>query len=91
MNVKECLFTLVASKIMKLSNKYQTALATLHEIFFNVNCDFNLLEEILENQNNDKRSKELRETRIWTPLEDMAIMDNQESEEYKFIVNKKGL
>ena len=91
MDVKQCLFTLVASKIMKLSNKYQLALASLHEIFFNVNCDFNLLEEILENQNDEKRSKELRETKLWTTLEDMAIMDNQESEEYKFIVNRKGL
>ena len=39
MDMKECLFTLVASKIMKLSNKYQIGLAALHEIFFNVNCD----------------------------------------------------
>lgn len=76
MDAKECLFTLVASKIMKLSNKYQISLANLHEIFFNVNCDFNMLEEILENQNDEKRSRELQEKILWTTLEDMAIMGN---------------
>lgn len=50
MDAKEAFFSLVAIKMMKLSKKYQKSLAELHNLFYMVSCDFDVLEHILEQE-----------------------------------------
>ena len=80
MSSKECFFTLVASKMIKLSEKYEIPLSNLHSMFFSVNCDFHLLQAMLDQQS----------TINWNTFEDMALMESEENESYNYILETKG-
>ena len=97
MDAKEAFFSLVAIKMMKLSKKYQKSLAELHNLFYMVSCDFDVLEHILEQEVSQMQDGADEATvlpdsqfREWKVLEDLAIGDAPDSEAYKHVVELRG-
>ena len=52
----------------------------MHRIFYEVNCEREKLIKNLEGQR----------VLAWTPLEDLALRSQVESEEFQFVVSEKG-
>ena len=63
---EQAYFALLASDMLSLADKYKRNVEDIHAIFFEVNCDRDLLIKCLEGQNVSK----------WQPLEDLAIRND---------------
>ena len=50
MSKRDAYFSLIAIKMMKLSDKYKRKLEDLHDLFYTVSCDFTRLEKVLQQE-----------------------------------------
>ena len=81
MTDREAFFSAMAVRMMQLSKKYNRKLEDLHDIFYTVSCDFERLEQVLQQVDG----------LTWTVLEDLAVRDERDSEAYKHVVEQKTL
>lgn len=81
MTSRDAFFSLMAIKMMNLSQKYGRKLEDLHDMFYTVSCDWSRLEKVLQDSN---------EPLQWTVLEDLAVRDERDSEAYRHVVEQKG-
>lgn len=86
MTGRDAYFALMAVRMLRISQKYGRNLKDLHELFYAVSCDWDRLEEALEAQ---KESRPIDLTQ-WGVLEDLALMDERDSESFKHVVADKG-
>ena len=77
-------FALLASEMLEIADKYKRDVEEVHKIFFEVSCQKDKLIKILEGQSRALNYK-------WTPLEDIALVNNPEnSEQHRYLVANKG-
>lgn len=50
MNTRDAFFSLMAIKMMNLSQRYNRKLEDLHDMFYTVSCDWTRLEKVLKDQ-----------------------------------------
>ena len=81
MSTRDAFFSLMAIKMMNLSQKYSRKLEDLHDMFYTVSCDWDRLEKVLQESNEQLQ---------WTVLEDLAVRDERDSEAYRHVVESKG-
>ncbi len=74
------LFALLSNELNKLSIKYKKDIEELMNSFFNVNCNREKMIKFLEG---------CKDVKLWTPLEDIAII-KKDSEEYKVVEEDRG-
>ena len=90
MTGSEALFALIGIRMMKLSQVYNRKLDELHSLFYRVSCDWDRLEQVLQEQKEESMDLD-QQTPTWTLLEDLAARDDKSSEAYRHIVEQKGL
>ena len=55
-------------------------------MFYSVSCDWDMLEQVLQEQKVESMELEPQASLQWTLLEDLAARDEKDSEAYKHIV-----
>ena len=97
MTGREAFFALMGIKMISFSKQYKKNLEELHDLFYSVSCDWESLEYILNAQKADPVNSIKYQEQIekiqnmqWTVLEDLAIIDDKESEAYLHVVERKG-
>lgn len=86
MTGRDAFFALMAVRMLRISQKYGRNLKDLHEAFYSVSGDWDRLEEVLEAQKNG-RPVEITQ---WGVLEDLALMDDCDSEQFRHVASEKG-
>ena len=86
MTGRDAYFALMAVRMLRISQKYGRNLKDLHELFYSVSCDWDRLEELLEAQ----RAGRPVEITTWGVLEDLALMDDRDSEQFRHVASDKG-
>ena len=51
MTTRDAFFSLMAIKMLNLSQKYSRKLEDLHDMFYTVSCDWDRLEKVLQDSN----------------------------------------
>lgn len=54
MSTRDAFFSLMAIKMLNLSQRYNRKLEDLHYMFYTVSCDWERLEKVLQDNNNDQ-------------------------------------
>lgn len=86
MTGRDAYFALMAVRMLRISQKYGRNLKDLHEAFYSVSCDWDRLEEVLEAQRNGRPV----DVTQWGVLEDLALMDDCDSEQFRHVAADKG-
>lgn len=73
---QEAYFAILAQDMYNIADKYKMSMADVHKIFYEVNCDRDLLISYL------KKGK----VKLWTTLEDLALRHSEDTPSYQVVL-----
>ena len=79
---QEAFYALLAQDLLKLAQEYERDVAEVHKIFYQVSCNREKLQAVLEEKLDSKV--------CWTTLEDLALKNDKSNKAYQVVLMDRG-
>ena len=79
---QEAFYALLAQDLLKLAQEYERDVAEVHKIFYQVSCNREKLQAVLEEKLDSKV--------CWTTLEDLALKNEKSNKAYQVVLMDRG-
>lgn len=79
---QEAFYALLAQDLLKSAQEYERDVAEVHKIFYQVSCNREKLQAVLEEKLDSKV--------CWTTLEDLALKNDKSNKAYQVVLMDRG-
>ena len=79
---QEAFYALLAQDLLKMAQEYERDVAEVHKIFYQVSCNREKLQAVLEEKLDSKV--------CWTTLEDLALKNDKSNKAYQVVLMDRG-